>query len=140
MFSFLLKRMSIRQAHPGYLRWQMGLGVDLCSSQSNLGFVCPVLTMIWFYSGKEPTCRLRRYGFRPWVVKIPWRRKCNPLQYSCWEIPQTEEPGWLQSMATVQSKRFGDDYTTAFKTYFRIQKCNVNLFYYAAYSGKSKNK
>ena len=22
----------------------------------------------------------------------------NPLQYSCWEIPQTEEPGRLYSM------------------------------------------
>ena len=24
-------------------------------------------------------------GFYPWVGKIPWRRKCNPLQYSCLE-------------------------------------------------------
>jgi len=22
-------------------------------------------------------------GFDPWVGKIPWKRKCNPLQYSC---------------------------------------------------------
>ena len=27
----------------------------------------------------------RKPGFNPWVGKIPWRRKCNPLQYSCLE-------------------------------------------------------
>ena len=27
----------------------------------------------------------RRCRFDPWVKKIPWRRKCNPLQYPCWE-------------------------------------------------------
>ena len=32
-------------------------------------------------SGKEPNCRcrrLKRYGFHPWVRKIPWRRKWQP--------------------------------------------------------------
>ena len=32
-------------------------------------------------SGKEPTCQCRRhkrYGFDPWVGKIPWRRKWQP--------------------------------------------------------------
>ena len=28
--------------------------------------------------------------------KIPWGRKCNPFQYSCLEIPWTEEPGAVQ--------------------------------------------
>ena len=27
--------------------------------------------------------RCKRCGFKPWVGKIPWRRKCKPLQYSC---------------------------------------------------------
>ena len=26
-------------------------------------------------------------GFDPWVWKIPWRKVCNPLQYSCLENP-----------------------------------------------------
>ena len=33
-------------------------------------------------SGKEPTCqcrRCKRYGFDPWVRKIPWRRKWQPI-------------------------------------------------------------
>ena len=33
----------------------------------------------------------------------------NPFQYSCWEIPWTEEPGGLQSM---QSQRIGHDGVT----------------------------
>ena len=41
-------------------------------------------------SDKEPDCQCRRHnrhGFNPWVGKIPWRRSCNPLQYSCPENP-----------------------------------------------------
>ena len=37
----------------------------------------------------------------------------NPLQYSCWEIPWTEEPGRLQSMASQNGKtRFSLSTTT----------------------------
>ena len=35
--------------------------------------------------------------FHPWVRKTPWRRKCNPLQYSCLDVLWREEPGGLQS-------------------------------------------
>ena len=41
-------------------------------------------------SGKEPACqfrRLKRGKFHPWIRNIPWRRVCNPLQYSCLENP-----------------------------------------------------
>ena len=47
-------------------------------------------------SSKEPTCqrrRLKRRGFHPWVGKIPWRRKGQPLQYSCLENPM-ERGAW----------------------------------------------
>ena len=30
---------------------------------------------------------MRETGFNIWVRKISWRRKCNPLQYSCPENP-----------------------------------------------------
>jgi len=33
-------------------------------------------------SGKEPACQCRRYrrcGFDPWVRKIPWRKKWQPI-------------------------------------------------------------
>ena len=34
-------------------------------------------------SSKEPACQYRRHGFDPWVGKISWRGKWQPLQYSC---------------------------------------------------------
>ena len=44
--------------------------------------------------GKEPSIMLemrrRRHEFNPWVGKIPWRRACNPLQYSCLENPHEQ--------------------------------------------------
>ena len=36
----------------------------------------------WWLSGKESTCQYRRHmrqGFNPWVGKIPWRRKWQPI-------------------------------------------------------------
>ena len=39
------------------------------------------------YSGKESACQCTRHGFHSWLRKIPWRRKRNPLQYSCLENP-----------------------------------------------------
>ena len=38
-------------------------------------------------SGKEIYLQCRRYGFDPWVRKIPYRRKWEQLQYSCLENP-----------------------------------------------------
>ena len=37
----------------------------------------------WCLSGKESACQCRRQGVDPWVRKIPWRKKGNPLRYSC---------------------------------------------------------
>ena len=34
----------------------------------------------WWLSGKESACQYRRYGFDPWVEKIPWRKKWQQLQ------------------------------------------------------------
>ena len=41
-------------------------------------------------TGKESACQCRRWkrhGFDPWVRKIPWRRKWQPLQEACLENP-----------------------------------------------------
>ena len=32
----------------------------------------------WWLSCKESTCQCRRWGFDPWVRKIPWSRKWQP--------------------------------------------------------------
>ena len=45
----------------------------------------------WWLSGKEPACQRRRCRFSPQVRKIPREGNGNPLQYSYWEIPWTEE-------------------------------------------------
>ena len=36
----------------------------------------------------------KRFRFDFWVGKIPWRRKCNPLQYSCLESPMERGVWW----------------------------------------------
>ena len=41
-------------------------------------------------SGKEPACQCRRRGFHPWVRKILWRKKWQPILVF---LPGTEEPG-----------------------------------------------
>ena len=55
----------------------------------------------WLYpsgtSGKEPSCqcrRCKRWGFSPWVRKIPWTRHGNPLEYSCLEDPMDRGAWW----------------------------------------------
>ena len=46
-----------------------------------------------------PVQRHKRRRFDPWVRKIPWSRKWQPVPvYACLEILWTEEPGGLQSM------------------------------------------
>ena len=53
-------------------------------------------------SGKELTCqcrRLKRFGFDPWVGKIPLEEgMATHPSILAWRIPWTEEPGELQSM------------------------------------------
>ena len=50
---------------------------------------------------KESTCQCKKWGFNPWVRKIPWGRKQQPTPvFLAWEIPWTEEPGGIQSMGS----------------------------------------
>ena len=35
-------------------------------------------TLPWWLSGKEPTLQVRKHKFRPWFLKIPWRKKWKP--------------------------------------------------------------
>ena len=58
-------------------------------------------------SGKEPTCQCRRHkrwGFNPWVGKIPWRGHGNPLQYSYLENPH--DRGAWQAMVHRVAKNW----------------------------------
>ena len=54
-----------------------------------------------WHSGKESACqckRHRRWGFGPWVGKMPWRRKWQPMPVFLPRKSQAEEPDNLQSM------------------------------------------
>ena len=46
--------------------------------------------------GKESTCNARDPDLIPGVGRSPGEGNGNPFQYSCWEIPWTEEPGKLR--------------------------------------------
>ena len=63
-------------------------------------------------SGKESACQCRRHKrhrFDPWVGKIPWSRKWQPLQYSCLENPMDREAWW----ATIHGvEKAGHDWVT----------------------------
>ena len=47
--------------------------------------------------------RHKRPGFDPWVGKIPWRRACNPLQYSCLENPMDRGAWWAMVHRVTES-------------------------------------
>ena len=73
----------------------------------------PTLTFIHDYwknqcsaSGKEFVCQCRRhkrYGFDPWVEKIPWSRKWHPLQYSCLENCMGRGAWWVTVHEATES-------------------------------------
>ena len=52
---------------------------------SHMGVFLCCLDWGWFVtfskwlSGEEPTCQCRKHRFDPWVGKIPWRRKWQPI-------------------------------------------------------------
>ena len=68
-------------------------------SEASPGHSKNLITVTGFPSGsagKESECRRhRRHGFDPWVRKIPWRRKWQPIFAR--KTPWAEEPEGLQS-------------------------------------------
>ena len=64
---------------------------------------------------------VKRHRFKPWMRKIPWRKKWQPTPvFLPGEIPWTEEPGGLQSMG---SQRIGHDGVTAAAAAKSLQSC-----------------
>ena len=49
---------------------------------------------------KNPPASAGDTGSIPGLGRFLGEGKGYPLQYSCWEIPWTEEPGGLQSMGS----------------------------------------
>ena len=67
--------------------------------------------------GKESAYQCRRLGFNPWIRKIPWRKKWQPIPVFLPRTPRTVELGRLQSRG---SQRVGHDLarTHTCKLYF----------------------
>ena len=58
-------------------------------------------------SGKDPTCQRRRCKtrrFDPWIGKIPWRRRWQPLQDSCLENPMDRGAWWATVHGVAKSR------------------------------------
>ena len=56
-----------------------------------LGMHIPYLGFLVDTASKESACQCKRHGFNPWVGKMLWRRKWQPLQYSCLENSMDRE-------------------------------------------------
>ena len=48
--------------------------------------------------------QIKRPGFDPWVRKISWRRKCNPLPYSYLENPMDRGAWWATVHVVAKSQ------------------------------------
>ena len=80
-------------------------------------------SLIWFVNsrggfpgganGKESDCNAGDLGLIFGLGISPGEGNGNPLQYSCWRIPWTEEPGGLQSMGL---QRVRHDWATQHST------------------------
>ena len=57
---------------------------------------------------KESVCNTGDQGLIPGSGRSPGEGNGNPLQHSCLRIPQTEEPGGLQSMGSQSQTRLSD--------------------------------
>ena len=64
-------------------------------------------------SSKESACQCRRHKRHvsdPWVGKIPWRRKHNPLRYSCLENSMDRGAWWATVHGVAKSQtRLSDE-------------------------------
>ena len=83
--------------------------------------------MMCFLSGsdaKEFACNAGDLGSIPGLGRSLGEGCDNPLQYACWRIPWTEEPGGLQSM---ESQRVGHDWATKPKTVMMQAEVRVTL-------------
>ena len=82
----------------------------------NFGVVCSLNGLPRWLSGKESTCqrrRYRRFGFNPWVRKIPLEEKMATHSSTLpWKITWTEEPGRLQSMCLQSQMQLSNKRTS----------------------------
>ena len=67
----------------------------------NLFNIDTITGLPWWLNGKESSYNSGDLGWIPGSGRSPEEGNGNPLQYSCWKIPWTEEePGRLKSMGS----------------------------------------
>jgi len=69
----------------GNRREQMEVGIEAWPWEEKGAPILP-LGLPWWLTVKNPPA-MQETRVRSWVRKIPWRRKWNPLYYSCLENP-----------------------------------------------------
>ena len=72
---------------------------------------------------KNPLANAEDVGLIPGLGRSPGGGNGNPLQYPVWEIPWTEEPGRLQSMASQSRTRLKQ-----LSTRTCIRTCDISWF------------
>ena len=78
--------------HPRFLSCVLGYFLtDLIKTLYDVG-------LLRLLSGKEYPCQCRRHKFNPWVGNTLEEKMATHFSILAWKIPQTEEPGGLQSM------------------------------------------
>ena len=75
---------------------------------------------------KNPPANAGDMGLTPGLGRLPGEGTSNPLQYSCWKIPWTEEHGRLQSM---RSQRVRHDLSTEYVRMYTLLKGRVHAVY-----------
>ena len=75
-----------------------------------------ILKLFWSFPGssvvKNPSANAGEFRFHPWVRKIPWTRKWQPIPVFLPGKSQGEESGRRQSMGSLKSRTWLSDYTT----------------------------
>ena len=107
----------------------------------DISFLIKVSLVLWLPrgpSGKEPTCPHMRYktlGFDPWLGKIPWRRKWQPVPgFLPGKSHGQKEPGGLQSMG---SQEVQCDWASEHVLWRLVQSCirKLSLFFFPLTNG-----
>ena len=82
---------------------------------------------------KHLCLQCERPGFNPWVGKVPWRRKCNPLQYSCLKNPM-DRGAWCR-LLSMGSQRVEHDWATSLSFTFFLTFLDRKSFFLSAFQG-----
>ena len=84
--------------------------------------------------GKESACQCRRCGFHPWVRKIPWRRKWQPIPvFLPGKSHGQRSPADYRHGSVTKQQQFlktKKEYTTVLTVViFGFSDCNFILFF-----------